>query len=63
MHLIAGWNMTSERELMMLNPRKRNYKEQKLLRPDKSHSLPYTIDSYLRLDHPVPSCLRESMLV
>lgn len=63
MNLMLGWNMRSAREVIMLNPRKRNSKEQKLLMPDRSHSRPYTIESYFKLHHPVPNCRRESIPV
>jgi hypothetical protein len=55
--------MRSASEVIMLNPRNKNSREQKLLIPERSHSRPYTIESYFKLHQPVPNCLRESMPV
>ena len=34
----VGWNIRSERELILLKERKRSYRELKLLRPERSDS-------------------------
>jgi len=40
MHLIVGWNIKSEREVIWLNAMKSSSKEEKLLKPERSTNLP-----------------------